>query len=70
MSDERPREYILYLNDLIYFVVLKPNQTPVNIKRIIISNARLTLSAFDISAVDPPLIKKLLDPPKRSYEDV
>ena len=69
MSDERPREYILYLNDLIYFVVLKPNQTPVNIKRIITSNARLTLSSFDISAVDPP-IKKLLDPPKRSYEDV
>ena len=69
MSDERPPEYIMYLNDLIYFVVLKPNQTPVNIKRIIISNARLTLSAFDISAVDP-LIKKLLDPPKRSYEDV
>ena len=27
------------------------------------------LSAFDISVVDP-LINKLLDPPKRSYEDV
>ena len=69
MSDERPREYILYLNDLIYFDDLKPNQIPVNIERIIISNARLTLSAFDISVVDP-LINKLLDPPKRSYEDV
>ena len=69
MSDERPRECILYLNDLSYFDDWNPKQTPVNIKGIILSNARLTLSAFDISAVDP-LIKKLLDPPKRSFEDV
>ena len=62
MSDERPREYILHFNDLICFDVLKPNQTPVNIKRIVISNARLTLRPFDISVVEP-LINKLLDPP-------